>query len=61
MVSCIVASIVYGILSAILKNVGKFDVEFGGSIGLGIMFIVMSIFIRYGAELKNKDENSSQE
>lgn len=60
-VSCVVASIVYGILSAVLKDVGRFDVEFGGSIGLGIMFILLSIFIQYGAELKNKDDSSDEQ
>ncbi len=46
----IVAEIVYAALSHIWDNVAPLQLENAGSVALGIMFIVMSLICRYGAE-----------
>ena len=58
--SNIIASIVYGILKAVLENVDKFDSDIlsSVSVGLGIMFVVTGLLCRYGAELKESKEES---
>ena len=53
----IVAEIVSGIIAGFLNCDDLLNLEGGDSVALGIMFIVMSVLCRYGAELEaNKDE-----
>ena len=51
-ISSIAAAIAYGIIYASFDSVEKADLSNTVSIGLGIMFIVMSLVCRYGAELR---------
>lgn len=60
----IVASIVYAIMKAVLENVASFDSDLlsGISISLGLMFVVVGLLCRYGAENKApKEDNNSVE
>ena len=57
----IVAEIVSGIMAVFLNCDDLFKIENGGSVTLGVMFIVMSILCRYGAELEmQKQEDGSR-
>lgn len=49
----LVAAVVYEVISYIYGNVASLDLGNIGSISLGIMFIIMSLVFRYGAECKN--------
>ncbi len=46
----IVCQIVYEIFANVLKNVSEYSFEHNGSIMLGVMFIIMSLICKYGAE-----------
>jgi len=48
----IVAAIVNGILAEFLSNTWKFDIDNGGSVSLGIMFLILALICRYVAELE---------
>ena len=52
--TAIIAAIVFAVMKLSLKDVA--DLRFADfvSIGLGVMFIVMSLLCRYGASLENK-------
>lgn len=50
-VAVIIASIIYAVISACMGNVADVDFDGGGSVGLGIGFIIMGLICRYGAEL----------
>ena len=52
--TAIIAGIVYGILKLTLKDVADLKFADYASIGLGIMFIVMSLICRYGAYVENE-------
>lgn len=53
----IVAEIISGIIAGFLNCDDLLKIENGGSVTLGVMFIVMSVLCRYGAELtERKDE-----
>lgn len=48
----IVAAIVNGILAEFLSNTWMFDIDNGGSVSLGVMFLVLALVCRYVAELE---------
>lgn len=48
----IVAAIVNEILAEFLSNTWKFDIDNGGSVSLGVMFLVLALVFRYVAELE---------
>lgn len=50
----IIAEIVSGILAAILHCGEAFKMSADGSVALGVMFIVMSLLCRYGAEMQSQ-------
>lgn len=52
----IVASIVNGILAEFLSNTWKLDLDNGGSVSLGIMFLVLALVCRYVAELEQEKQ-----
>lgn len=52
----IACAIGVGIVSALIEGVDKVELGNGVSLTLGIMFIVMSVIFRYGAELKSGKE-----
>lgn len=49
----LVAVVVYEAISYIYGNVASLDLSNIGSISLGIMFIILSLVFKYGAECKN--------
>lgn len=51
-----VAAIVYAVLKATLADVGPLDLNASSSVSVGIMFIVMSLLCRLGAEQKSEKE-----
>lgn len=51
----IIAEIVYAALSHIWNNVAPLELDNFGSVALGIMFIVMSLIFRYGAECQKSE------
>lgn len=57
--SYIAAAIVNGILAAFLSGTWETHVDQGGAIMLGVMFIVLSVILKYGAELEGKKENEA--
>lgn len=52
----IVCAIGVGIVSALVEGVDKIELGNDVSVTLGIMFIVMSVIFRYGAELRSGKE-----
>ena len=48
----IVAEIVSGIMAGFLNCDDLLKIENGGSVTMGVMFIIMSVLCRYGAELE---------
>ena len=52
----ILAQILHEILAAVLPDVGPLDMDFVGSVSLGIMLIVTAQICRYGADLATAKE-----
>ena len=59
--SGVIASIVYAILKAVLKDVGTLDLDLFGSVGIGIMFILAGLLCRLGAEVREETSQSKPE
>ncbi|MBR1732021.1 MAG: hypothetical protein IJ725_06280 [Ruminococcus sp.] len=57
----IISGIVYGVMSQIFGGVADYDINNYTSVGLGVMFIVMSLLCRYGAENQNAGNPDIQE
>ena len=51
-----IAEIVYAVMKQTLHSVAPFQLEHTSSVALGVMFIVMSLGCRYGAELREMEE-----
>ena len=49
--TAIISGIVYGIMSLFFNNITDYSFSNAASVGLGVMFIVMSLLFRYGAEI----------
>ena len=47
-----IAEIVYAVMEQAMQGVAPFQSDYSGSVALGVMFIVMSLGCRYGAELR---------
>ncbi|MDO5423645.1 MAG: hypothetical protein Q4F41_07970 [Eubacteriales bacterium] len=56
----ILAAIINGILAEFLSNTWKFDVDNGGLVSLGIMFLVLALVCRYAAELEQEKTGIKQ-
>ena len=52
----IIAEIVYAVMEQTLRGVAPLQLDHSGSVALGVMFIVMSLGCRYGAELREGKE-----
>lgn len=52
----IIAEIVYAVMEQTLHGVAPFQFDHSSSVALGVMFIVMSLGCRYGAELCEEKE-----
>lgn len=52
----IVAAIVYAIIKAVNANVGKYDVGNYSSIMTGIVFMIISLLLKHGAEVSKDGE-----
>lgn len=50
----IVAEIVHAVMEQTMQGVAPMQLDNGGSVALGIMFIVLSLICRYGAELREE-------
>ena len=50
----IIAEIVYAVMEQTLRGVAPLQLDHSGSVALGVMFIVMSLGCRYGAELREE-------
>lgn len=48
----IIAEIVYAVMEQTLRGVAPLQLDHSGSVALGVMFIVISLICRYGAELR---------
>ena len=57
LVTTLASAIGVGIVSALVEGVDKIEISNGVSVTLGIMFIVMSVIFRYGAEIKSGNRN----
>ena len=51
-----IAEIVYAVMEQMLHGVAPFQLDHYSSVALGVMFIVMSLVCRYGAELREEKE-----
>ena len=47
----IVAEIVYAVMEQTMQGVAPLRLDSAGSVALGVMFIVMSLICRYGADM----------
>ena len=47
-----IAEIVYAVMEQAMQGVAPFQLDYSGSVALGVMFIVMSLGCRYGADLR---------
>ena len=52
----IIAEIVYAVMEQTLRGVAPLQLDHSGSVALGVMFIVISLICRYGAELREGKE-----
>ena len=52
----IIAEIVYAVMEQTLRGVAPLQLDHSGSVTLGVMFIVISLICRYGAELREGKE-----
>ena len=52
----IVAEIVHAVMEQTMQGVAPLQLDNDGSVTLGIMFIVLSLICRYGAELHKEKE-----
>lgn len=50
-VTSVLAQIVQGVIAQFMENVEKLSLDGNGSVMLGVMFIVISLICKYGAEL----------
>lgn len=57
--TAVISGIIYGIMSSIFSGVADYSFSNATSVGLGVMFIVMSLLCRYGAET-TQNEGVSQ-
>lgn len=53
----IVAEIVHAVMEQTMQGVAPLQLDNDGSVTLGIMFIVLSLICRYGAELREEKRN----
>lgn len=51
----IIAEIVYAVMEQTMQGVAPLRLDSAGSVALGVMFIVMSLICRYGAEMQRVD------
>ena len=51
-----IAEILYAVMEQTLHGVAPFQLDHSSSVALGVMFIVMSLWCRYGAELREGKE-----
>ena len=58
--TAVISGIVYGIMSSIFSGVADYSFSNATSVGLGVMFIVMSLLCRYGAEITQNEGVSQQ-
>ena len=58
-VASVISSIIYLILRATLHDVGEFDIDFKISLSFGLFLLFLSAVFRYGASLKNKEEQKN--
>ena len=58
--TAIISGIVYGIMSSIFSGVADYSFSNTTSVGLGVMFIVISLLCRYGAEITQNEGVSQQ-
>lgn len=60
----IVISIIHGIMSHVLGNIQDLSIEIENSIDIGIVLIIVSLILKYGAEVlsekKQKNENGEE-
>lgn len=54
----VIASVVRTILAVILNDVAPLNLNFTGSVVMGLMFVVLSLVCRYGAEQAGEREHS---
>lgn len=52
----IIAEIVCAVMEQTLHGVARFQFDHSSSVTLGVMFIVLSLICRYGAELREGKE-----
>ena len=52
-----IAEIVYAVMEQTMQGVAALQLDNTGSVTLGIMFIVLSLICRYGAELHEEKRN----
>lgn len=48
----IVCAIILGIASSFVPGLEKVDIDNSGSVALGVMFIILSVIFKYGAEIR---------
>lgn len=54
----IVAEIVYAVMAQVMQGVAPLRLDSASSVALGIMFIVMSLFFRYGADMYEESKTT---
>lgn len=58
-VSVVLAQVAHGVIGQMMENVEPMSLDGFSSVALGVMFIVMSLLCRHGAELREKSVNES--
>lgn len=56
-VSAVLAQVARGVIAQFMENVEKLSLDSFDSVALGVMFIVMSLLCKYGAECNESSEN----
>ncbi len=58
--TAVISGIVYGIMSSVFSGVADYNISNFTSVGLGVMFIIMSLLCRYGAEITHNERVSQK-
>lgn len=58
--TAVISGIVYGIISSVFSGVADYNISNFTSVGLGVMFIIMSLLCRYGAEITHNERVSQK-
>ena len=59
-VTNVIAGVVYSVMKLVMKDVADYDFSAFSSIGVGIMFIIVGLICRHGAEISEEKKQNEQ-